>query len=70
MKTSSALIKHHAMKGYGGMEVYLHALLSSALDAVTSGEIVPWYLQEEVGWAPEPVWTRWRKGKIPAPAGK
>jgi len=24
---------------------------------------------EEVGWAPEPVWMRWRRVKFPAPAG-
>jgi hypothetical protein len=24
----------------------------------------------EAGWAPEPFWTRWRREKFPAPAGK
>jgi hypothetical protein len=28
MKFSPCLIKHHAMKGYGEVEVYLHALVA------------------------------------------
>jgi hypothetical protein len=32
VKLSLCLTKHHAMKTYWGMEVYLHAFLTSALD--------------------------------------
>jgi hypothetical protein len=32
VKLSLCLIKHHSIKTYGGVEVYLHAFLISALD--------------------------------------
>jgi len=31
--------------------------------------LLPVPTELEVGWAPEPVWTRWRRRKAPAPAG-
>jgi hypothetical protein len=31
MKKYLCLIKHHPTKAYGGMEIYLHAFLTSAL---------------------------------------
>jgi hypothetical protein len=39
----------------------LAALPSGKEDLVTTGE--------EVGWAPEPVWTRWWREKLPASTG-
>jgi len=34
-KLSLRLTKHHAMKTYEGVEVYLHVLLTSALDGMS-----------------------------------
>jgi len=42
----------------------LHAL--AALPQVKM-HTVPF--RQEAEWAPEPVWTRWRREKIPAPGG-
>jgi hypothetical protein len=61
---SLCLTKHHNMKMYWGMEVWLHAFLTLALDgdewsaALATGKepLVP--PGQEVGCAPEPVWTR------------
>jgi hypothetical protein len=80
VKLSLCFIKYHAMKKhpllnlpptYWGEEVELHAFLIWALDrgewlASRSGcfTLVPiWW---EAGWAPEPVWTRWREEKVPS----
>jgi hypothetical protein len=67
------------MKTYGGVEVWLHSLLTSALDgcgqlhvpaALPLGKQTPVGIGWEAGWAPEPVWARWRREEeIPAPAG-
>jgi hypothetical protein len=41
VKLSLYLIKHHAMKAYGGVEIYFHAFLTSALDDVSSQPHAP-----------------------------
>jgi hypothetical protein len=55
------------MKMCGGVEVMLHAFLTSALDrseispscsgCVVPGKSLPVRTGQEAGWAPEPVWT-------------
>jgi len=35
-----------------------------ASDALPPGKEPPVAIEWEVGWAPEPVWTRWRREKI------
>jgi hypothetical protein len=67
------------METYGGVEVYLHAFLNSALHGgkwqasrsshSTLGERSPATHCIEVLWAPEPVWTRWWREKFSAPGG-
>jgi len=57
----------------------LHAFLTLTLDEsewsasrpgrFTQGKEPPVSIAEEAGCSPEPVWTRWRGEKIPAPAG-
>jgi hypothetical protein len=60
------------MKTYGGMEVYLHTFVISALDggvggqlrapvALSPGKKPPITIKQEAEWAPAPVWTRWRR---------
>jgi hypothetical protein len=38
-----------------------------AIAALTPGIGLPVPIGEEAGWAPEPVWTLWRRGKCLAP---
>jgi hypothetical protein len=70
LNLSLSLIKHHTMKTYGSSgDVSLHAFLDSALDggelsasrpgSFTSAERAAGVFR--TGWAPEPVWTLWRK---------
>jgi hypothetical protein len=37
--------------------------------ALPPGQEAPVPIAKEVGWAPEPFWTRWWREKFPAPAG-
>jgi len=68
VKLSMCLIKHHAMKTYWGVEVKFQAFLTSSLvegewSASRTGRFA---IGQEAGWAPEPVWTRWRRDKFPS----
>jgi len=38
--------------------------------ALPRGKELPVTSEQETGWAPGPVWTRWRREEIPTPAGK
>jgi hypothetical protein len=59
------------MKTYGGVDVYTHVFLISPLvggewpasrpGSFTSGKEPSVPTGYEAGWAPEPVWTTWRK---------
>jgi hypothetical protein len=66
------------MKTYGGAKLYLRAFLTSALDrggqlraqaTLSRGKELPEPIGQEAGGDPEPVWTRWQREYIPAPAG-
>jgi hypothetical protein len=67
------------MKAYWGVELQLHAFLTSALNGSEWSASRPATLHpgkeplvpigQETGWAPEPVWTRWWIEKFPAPVG-
>jgi hypothetical protein len=67
------LTKHYAMKKYGGVGVYIHIFLTSALvggewsatrpGRFTPGERAPGTHWIEGWWATEPVWTTWRDEK-------
>jgi hypothetical protein len=60
------------MKTYGGVNVYFHIFLISALagvdwsasrpDSFSPGKEPPIRIGQEVGWTPEPVSTTWRRG--------
>jgi hypothetical protein len=64
------LIKHYAMRAYGGVDVSIHIFLTSALlggewSASRPGRFIPGKelpvpIVQEVGWTPGPVWTTWR----------
>jgi len=67
---------------YWGAEVYIHSFLISVLDggewsasrpgrfALPPGKEHPVPTGEEAGWAPEPIWTWWRReNPITAPDG-
>jgi hypothetical protein len=59
--------KHHTLKVYRGVEVKLHALVTSTLHRCAwtsshSGQFTPWEIAtipvgQDTGWAPESVWT-------------
>jgi hypothetical protein len=59
------------MKAYGGVDVYIHIFLTSALAGgewstsrpgrFTPREKAPVTIAEEVAWTPEPVWMTWRR---------
>jgi hypothetical protein len=64
------------MKTYGGVEIYLHAFLNSALDGCEMSASRPDSFNPGVGfpathlvggwgWAPVPVWTLWWREKHP-----
>jgi hypothetical protein len=74
------LTKHHAMKSYGGVELYLYSFFDHGTRwrcmviftprlLYPQGKI-PWYpLDRRLGGPPEPFWTRWWREKFPALAG-
>jgi hypothetical protein len=63
--------KYHITKTYWGVELWLHALLTSALDGgewsasrpggFTPGVRSPLSIAWEAEWVLEPVWTLWRR---------
>jgi len=40
-----------------------------AMAALFPSKEQPIPIEQELGWVPEPVWTRWRRENIPDPAG-
>jgi hypothetical protein len=66
-KVVPVLIKHYAMKTYGGVDVYIHVFLTLALIRDRWSASCPGcFISQER--APEPDWTMWR-GKNLAPTG-
>jgi hypothetical protein len=61
---SPYLIKHHAMKTYGGVEVEFHTL-TLALDAALFPGKEP--LVQQAGWDTQPIWMLWRREKFSCP---
>jgi hypothetical protein len=63
-----SVFKHCTMKAYGGVDVWTHVFLTSALvagewsrPALPSGKKPPVPIGKVAGWAPEPVWTLLRR---------
>jgi hypothetical protein len=60
------------MKTYGGLKVYLHSFITSALGGglatLLLGEDPPILTRQEAGWAPDTVWTWRQREKYPFPA--
>jgi len=62
MVLSDGAIPARIFKSYGGAEVLLHSLLTSAIDeshgpASRPGRFTQRSIQRDAGWAPESVWT-------------
>jgi hypothetical protein len=59
------------MNAYGGVDVYIHIILTSALAGgewsashpgdLSQEKVTPVSIRYEVGLTPEPVWTIWRR---------
>jgi hypothetical protein len=80
VKLSRCLTKHHAMKTYWGSRGIAQHILwhrhymevsgqLHATAALTPGKEPLLPVGYEVEWVPEPIWTRCRREKFPAPAG-
>ena len=69
----------YAMKAHEEMEVQLHSTLTSTTDGMSGQLYVPTALppgkesvvptEQKAGWAPEPVFTFWRRYKYVASGG-
>jgi hypothetical protein len=75
-KVKLCLTKYHTTKTYGGVEVWLHVFLTSALYGSECGQLHAPAVNlrgrapgiQMIGeWVPlEPVWMRWRRENFPA----